>query len=149
MPNYVADNNNNTLNNASLLTHSRFLSPIYNAHESPIDEGAAIAGEHMQLSNGLSREDGNPTGVNSLLSNSHHTSSVSPLNNCQQQQMSYVDHLNEVKLEKQSTIDDLSLNAGKLNHPLGDSQQTAKVKLEPHSDASTVNMEQSIDYLDF
>lgn len=138
MPNYVADNNNNTLNNASLLTHSRFLSPIYNAHESP-DESAAIAGEHMQLSNG--REDS--TGVNSLLTNSHHPSS--PLENCQQ--LSYVDHLTEVKLEKQSTIDDLSLN-GKLSHQLADSQQTVKVKLESHNEPST--MEQSIDtYLGF
>lgn len=141
MPNYAADNNNNTLNNASLLSHSRFLSPIYNAHE-PIDESAAISGtEHMQLANGLSREDGLAT-ANSLLTNSHHSSS--PLANCQAppQQMSYVEHLTEVKLEKPS-IDDLS--SSKLSHPL--TEQTAKVKLEPHNE--TASMEQSIDYLDF
>lgn len=144
MPNYVADNNNNnTLNNASLLSHSRFLSPIYNssnAHE-PIDESAAISGtEHMQLANGLSREDGLAT-ANSLLTNSHHSSS--PLDNCQApSQMSYVEHLSEVKLEKAS-IDDLS--SSKLSHPL--TEQTVKVKLEPHSE--TASMEQSIDYLDF
>lgn len=140
MPNYVADNNNNTLNNASLLTHSRFLSPIYNnAHETSIDEGAAIQGDHMQLSSGLSREEGSLTAVNSLLTS--HPASVSPLDNCQAP-MSYVDHLSEVKLEK-PTIDDLSNS--KLSHPL--TEQTVKVKMEAHNE--TPGMEQSIDYLDF
>ena len=135
MPNYVADNNNNTLNNTSLLTHSRFLSPIYNnAHES-IDE--SVAGEHMQLGNGLSREDGLTT-ANSLLTNSHHPSS--PLDNCPAPPMSYVEHLNEVKLEKPS-IDDLS--GSKHSHPLA--EQTAKVKMESHCEPT---IEQSIDYLD-
>lgn len=137
--NYVPDNNNNTLNNVgnTLLPTSRFLSPItYNAHESSMDE--SITTEHLHLANNLTNED-NLNQTNSLLNNSHHQSSVSPLDttNCQQQ-MNYVDHLNDVKLEnKQPIIDDLSsINSNKLNHSLTDNSQSAKIKLEPYNDSA-------------
>ena len=123
MQNYVPDNNNNTLN--TLLPTSRFLSPIYNnAHESSIDD--TITNEHLQLTaNGLN-EDNLTSQTATLLNNSHQSS---PLDTNCHQQLNYVDHLNEVKLEK-PIIDELLIN-NKISS-LNDNQQANKVKLEPH-----------------
>lgn len=136
MQNYAPDNNNNT----ALLPASRFLSPIYNAHESSIDE--TITNEHLQL-NGLSEETGLNQTANSLLNNSHHPSSVSPLD-CQQSQISYLEHLNSTNLNDQTKLDKSVDEYRVLSPKLSSlSDQPAKVKLE-HNES--INLEQQLEY---